>query len=733
MSTDSANGYHDGALDLEERLEVDAHDLRDSLTHEPGGLTAGDLETGQAEEAAEQGPPVDPPDRRSAAADRIRAKADARRRPLVPEWMATQVGRRTVTRIAASAAGHWTLYRLVHLLPDLGLLAWYAVVGAGRLAWGSVQFVGDGEARPLRKSAILSDDHKAYIMLVRERNARISRRMAGAVTLGVLTLPAVGLFVWLAPIWLTAPAMAGAVVGLVRAGRPVGRPILSPATVRSTVPRLTSVAIVRALAGVGIGPLTTGAAKGETAEWFPEPITRTAVGHEVGIELPHGTTAAEVADKREKLAAGLRRPIGCVWPMGEPRVHPGRLTLHVLDAPMSKMVQPAWPLAKTGRCDVFKPILLGWDQRGRPVTVLLMFSNLLVGSIPRQGKSRTVRVLMLAASFDVTCELHDHELKGTDDDSMLEPYLHRYTTGAGSTDTPAIESVMASIREVHGYLDPRAKTIARVSRENPARCPDKKVTRELADDASLKLHPVILKIDEVHELFETEFAAEAEQKLTAIIKRGPALGIMLILATQRPDAKSIPTAISANVGLRFCLRVGGWKPNNLILGDGAYAMGMRADLFTEDDKGCGLLRDGGTTAQTVRGADIDGPAAEPIARRALAMRTAAGVLSGDAVGEHIELERNQLEVVYDCIRVFRECPSSDESVWLHQLEELLTEWAPSEYGDLEVPWLGDRLRAIGVPTMGQRKRNVDGEQVNRAGVSLAVLRKAVEGREQDSR
>ena len=33
-----------------------------------------------------------------------------------------------------------------------------------------------------------------------------------------------------------------------------------------------------------------------------------------------------------------------------------------------------------------------------------------------------------------------------------------------------------------------------------------------------------------------------------IIKIGPAFGVFLILATQRPDKKSLPTGVSGNVG-----------------------------------------------------------------------------------------------------------------------------------------------------------------------------------------
>ena len=42
-----------------------------------------------------------------------------------------------------------------------------------------------------------------------------------------------------------------------------------------------------------------------------------------------------------------------------------------------------------------------------------------------------------------------------------------------------------------------------------------------------------------------------------------ALGTILLLATQRPDKDSLPTGISANVGIRFCLRVMGQTENDM--------------------------------------------------------------------------------------------------------------------------------------------------------------------------
>ena len=141
----------------------------------------------------------------------------------------------------------------------------------------------------------------------------------------------------------------------------------------------------------------------------------------------------------------------------------------------------------------------------------------------------------------------------------------------------------------------------------------------------------------------------------------------------------------------------------------------------------------------MRAALIDGPAAEKIASRAHALRTAAGRLSGDAVGERLETDADRVTVVRDVIAAWSSLsePEADElgtdglkegpSAWLHALERVLAERSPNRYAGLAPGWLGDRLRAAGVRTMNGRKRNLaDGEQSNRVGVAIRELERVVD-------
>ena len=140
-------------------------------------------------------------------------------------------------------------------------------------------------------------------------------------------------------------------------------------------------------------------------------------------------TAGDVIERRDRLASGLRRPLGAVWPEADHDTHAGRLILWVGDRPMAKTKPVAWPLLKTGTVDLFAPFPIGVDPRGRPVTVTLMFALGVIGALPRMGKTFLLRLLALAAALDPTVELHIYDLKGGADLLPLEPVAHRFRVG----------------------------------------------------------------------------------------------------------------------------------------------------------------------------------------------------------------------------------------------------------------------------------------------------------------
>lgn len=279
-------------------------------------------------------------------------------------------------------------------------------IGLGRLlAWWS-GWVSDAPGRAVRENLAkgpgITPD--SFYRVTEQHRDQIRGRIGVTATTVVAVLGSAWGFVYAAPGWAVA---LGIVLGFVlfgMAGRSPDRPVTSRSVDTDSVPRLTETLILTALASIGVGELNKAVrVAGEQAVRFPAPITRDGPGWRADIDLPPGVTAGDVIERRDKLASGLRRQTGCVWPETDPDAHAGRLILWVGDRQMSKTKPVPWSLAKTGTVDLFAPFPIGVDPRGRVVTICLMFALMLIGAIPRMGKSFLLRLLLLACALDVRC------------------------------------------------------------------------------------------------------------------------------------------------------------------------------------------------------------------------------------------------------------------------------------------------------------------------------------------
>jgi hypothetical protein len=136
-----------------------------------------------------------------------------------------------------------------------------------------------------------------------------------------------------------------------------------------------------------------------------------------------------------------------------------------------------------------------------------------------------------------------------------------------------------------------------------------------------------------------------------IIKVGPALGIVLIIATQRPDKASLPTPVSGNASIRFCLYVAGQTENDMILGSSAYKNGLRATMFRpEIDAGLGWLKGATPEPKVTRTHCLNVKEAGQVAARARIARQRAGTLTGAALGE--DTAGAARDVLADALAVF---------------------------------------------------------------------------------
>ncbi|MEU7868035.1 cell division protein FtsK [Dactylosporangium sp. NPDC049140] len=626
--------------------------------------------------------PVDAPDALKPARWSIAALRTAQRRPIVPAWARSRTELLTQTKWVVAYYTHACLYHVTRCPKYTCKLLIRTPRGAARFAAGTGRWVTDAEGAPVRAAAVRRENAEEYLKLSRQRDARVRLRTLILLTSSTLALGAVTFaFLVLPPVYsYTALVFVVALLGL--GGGPADRPLLDTAVSVARAPRLTSDVVLAALGAIGVAGINQAIAKrgAKDAIRFAEPISRDGPGWRAVVDLPPGTTVDQVADKRKELASALGRPLGCVWPEGNLDVHPGRLILWVGDEDLSKSRQPAWPLLKSGTVDLFRPIPFGTDQRGRPVTLTLAFASMVVGSIPRVGKTFAARLLLLAAALDPLAELHAYDLKGMGDLAPLQPVAHRYRAGDDEDD---IAYSLADMRDLAKELTRRTKVVRELPREL---APESKITPELASRKAYRLHPVVLVVDECQRWFEhPEYGDELCAIAEDLVRRGPAALIIAVFATQRPDSKSLPTGISGNAVLRFCLKVMGQMENDMVLGTSAYRNGIRATMFSRRDLGIGYLAGESDEPQIARTYYVDVPAAGAVVTRARAAREKAGTLTGHALGDQFAPAAVASVSLLDDIAAV--LPVSEAKVWCETVAARLAELRPDVYGG----WDGERV------------------------------------------
>jgi DNA segregation ATPase FtsK/SpoIIIE, S-DNA-T family len=650
------------------------------------------------------------------------------RAPIVPTWLRSRAEALATLRWVSGHYAYVAGYQVTRIPKYAARLGVRAPRGLFRLVGGLVRWTFDLEGVPVRLATVTRADPEAYLKLSRQRDARVRLR----VWIAGLTVAVVGIGGYLlavkAPVFAQwgALTLVGAVLGVL--GRPADRPLIDRAVIPTAREKLTSDVVIRALGAVGISAINQALAKDpRNGVKFVAPITRDGPGWRADVDLPYGVTVAEVMDKRDKLASGLRRQLGCVWPEAVADQHTGRLLLWVGDQDMNKARQPVWPLLRSGGADVFKATAFATDQRGRFAGLTLMFVSVIIGSIPRMGKTFLLRLLALIAALDVRARLYLFDLKGTGDLSPLGPCAHRYRAGEEDDD---IEYALAAMRELKDELRRRAKVIRELPKDI---CPENKVTPDLASNKTLGLCPIVICVDECQVWFEHPVHGdEFEAICTDLVKRGPALGMVLILATQRPDAKSLPTGISANAVVRLCLKVMGHTENDMVLGTSAHKNGIKATMFSFADKGICYFAGEGDNPRIVRSVYVDAPTAEKIALRARAARERAGTLSGFALGEEFDTDTGPtVDLLADIAAVVHE-----PKLWSETVVTRLAELRPAAYGpwgemeaDARAAQLTAALKPTGVKTGQVWGTTADGKGANRRGVTRDDITNAITQRD----
>ncbi|MGH3793260.1 MAG: hypothetical protein ACRDSP_00035 [Pseudonocardiaceae bacterium] len=716
-----------------------------------------------------------------ARGERTPAPVDLATSPL-PMWLTDRHTFRSTVHTLRRTLTH----RIVAFLVQLpGILWWLGVAypprGLGRVVARFARFIYNSDTAGLRRAHAGTLETIEYVRISRERQANLHARwLAAGLLLGPVVVPllawtypqvlagAAGVFVFgltvklipgrgwrevvgaavaavltflglphllaqvpVPPVWPFVLLGTAVWLSLGWVGRPAGRKLVKDTGPRGGAAVPLSAPLVRqALCQIGVPGL-----KDPDSIRLLHDIHRHGAGVQVDVELDGGVAASQVVERRERLAAALKRELGTVWPAGGTR-HAAHLSLYVCDTPMTKQVQRPWPLENGPEVDIFTPVPVATDQRGEWVYVTLAYAAVVIGAQPRMGKTFFQRELALIAGLDTRTKVFGFDGKGTGDFAPLRLFAHFYTVG--DDEDEIVDRVLPALRELSKELRRRAKVVLNLPHEQ---CPESKVTSELASRRDLGLEPIVVVIDETQSYFSWGAKKNKQHKaireeiteiVTDLVKRGPALGYIVMLASQNVCEETIPRQISTNAGIRGALKLFDNITNDQVLGVGAYHRGYDATSFDITDKGLIYLNADGATPQIVRSVvGLDVVASERIAKIARARREAKNRLTGYAAGEEAESEAAQADLLADCRDVMDHPPVP--RMLFRELLAGLVALRPATWGQLDVPALGSMLRGAGVRTgtVWSGPAGRDGKGVKRDWLDVAATADEDPGDEPD--
>lgn len=713
--------FGDSDRDESDLAQVLSFPRKDTDLVSTGDVVDADTDTDEDHESVvipmpRMGAPVDPPDEPHSVGIGSRRQ----RHPILPTWLRSRRDAVAAVRWTTNQAGYVLAFHGLRLPKYAGKTAKYAPLGAVRtvgrlLRWAMAE---DGNYA-LRQAAATSNDPQAWLRLdlQRERQSRWRWSMIAAIT--VTAAVTAGMASSVLPMWAWWLIATAAILVLARAGRPADQPITDRVTEAKAYRKLTAELVRRALMSVQLAAINSAVVKDPNAISFPVEIHRDGPGHLAIVDLPFGVEAGDVCARRGRLASGLRLPLDQVWPEPAPG-HTGRLALWVGHEPASQMRQPMWPLIREGTVDVFKPFVFATDPRMNEIDAELIFRNWLDGGQPGSGKSFALRLKVLAAALDVRAELRGYELKGVGDFEVLKPLLTEYGNGF---DDETLARCAAMFDWLYTECERRAKRIAHYARLGKA--PENKVTPELASLKGSGLHPLVVFVDEIQELFLSKHGKRAAEVAERVIKLGRALGVILLMGTQIPDRDSLPPGITRNVNTRFCLSVADQVANDMILGTSAYKAGYRATVFQPGvEAGWGILaglgKPGARRSFYVNTAD-----AAKVVARAIGLRVKAGTMPDPATQER------EAGPTYDVLTdVATVWPVGEDAVWNETLIEALSEYRPDVYNGWKPAQLTAALGTHDVK-VGQIGRRIGGKSVTRRGPTQADILAAIAERDRN--
>lgn len=638
--------------------------------------------------------------------------------PILPVWARSVASLKANTAAFCRLSWWHSRYHLLRVPKYAFRLAYLATKGAWRATrglWPTLTAQDRSAAVKALRAACKAkpediDLAVQYAVLHRERTAARRWRFG---TAAVAVVSAVG--GWpLAPLLLQAGMVTAVTVPLVYLGRGEDAQLLDNPTPPLRVD-MSAQQLNDALRAAGLLKAGKGDDDAPRVSCTMGPV-RDGRGWAVIFDMPRGggKTASDVLAKREVIAQELGVDEIQVI-MSRVRAakggNAGRVSMWVADDDPYLADPTPSPLASMDKFSIWEPVPFGQDARGNRVTVPVMWQSLFFGGLPRRGKTFTQRLMTAAGLLDPWVRHYVADFKGGQDWMGMRHVAHRLVLGA---EDDAIEAFQAMLTELLAEMERRFALFRGLP---TSICPEGKLTPQIIEKYRMPF--IFLTVDELQEAFlamDDKTREQVVDDLGRLARRGPAAGFISNYASQRPDAKSVPTKLREIITIRACTQVTDKTSSDMVLGSGKAAMGADASLLSEDHKGVTVLVTGPASHATVKNDLLTTAEFNALCLKGRALREAVGQISGDAAGDVTAVAGRAgitiPPVLSDVLDVMRH---SDR---IHSVDLLarLVNADEDRYGDFDLDKLAAELDAAGV------KRTT--KQINIKGKNLAGYRRA---------
>ena len=252
------------------------------------------------------------------------------------------------------------------------------------------------------------------------------------------------------------------------------------------------------------------------------------------------------------------------------------------------------------------PIILGKNVAGEPlITDLARAPHLLIAGATGSGKSVCVNTLIMSLLYKYSPE----DLRMI----MVDPKVVEFEMYKNLPHliTPIVnepKKVPLALRWAIYEMEKRYRILAKARVKNLLGYNTRDITKQLFDAEGNplpnKMPYIVIIIDELADIMMAA-KADVETSIARIAQKARAVGIHLVLATQRPSVQIITGVIKANLPTRIAFRVTSVTDSRVILDHkGAEALLGRGDML--------FIPPGSAKLERIQGAMLDDPEIENV-------------------------------------------------------------------------------------------------------------------------